>query len=354
MARRLIVALALPFALAACGDDHVDFSGLEPKLSSLQPKVFDASCVDSGRHSASDAAGDLVLDSGKSYAQMVGVKSHRKRASGYYIVEAGNPDNSTLYVYLIGDKLGKRMPQGTASVARQRHRGGQAMDRRRGAEQLMPRLTSLILAASFVASPALARVAPIVEAPTGLRIGSNLQLLAQNEGDPEFDPFLAPVELDAAMTAEWDRQARRRKMLRWHQGLSLTAFGLLTAQTVVGQLYWNKLQGLGSTDRLRMAHKVLGFTSFATYALAAPLAIFAPDAAVDREGFDPMNIHRGLAFVHGAGMAIMPFFGLYIVAQKTKADTTEQQINTLRVAHLATGYVTWAAMAGAYLALMID
>lgn len=218
----------------------------------------------------------------------------------------------------------------------------------------MPRLTSLILAASFVASPALARVAPIVEAPMGLRVGGDLRVLAQNEDDPEFDPFLAPVEPDAATAADWDRQARRRKMLKWHQGLALTAFGLLTAQTVVGQLYWNKLQGFDSTDNLQMVHKVLGFTSFATYALAAPLAIFAPDAAADREGFDPMNIHRGLAFVHGAGMAVMPFFGMYIADQKTKAGTTQERIDTLRAAHLATGYVTWAAMAGAYLVIIID
>lgn len=58
----------------------------------------------------------MILASGKSYAQMVSVETHIRGEDGYYIVEPGNPDNSTLYVNMIGNELGNRMPKGRSPL----------------------------------------------------------------------------------------------------------------------------------------------------------------------------------------------------------------------------------------------
>lgn len=168
------------------------------------------------------------------------------------------------------------------------------------------------------------------------------------EGVP-VDPFLVPAEPDPLTLAGLSKQQRRRTMLKWHQGLALTALGLLTAQTVVGQLYWAD----PTNGSLRDVHRALGFATFGSYAIAAPLAIFAP-AGHTPAGFDAMAIHRRLALVHGTGMALLPILGLYTADRRSQAGVDPITINRLRTAHLATGYVTWAAMAGAALVIVLD
>lgn len=171
----------------------------------------------------------------------------------------------------------------------------------------------------------------------------------------DFDPFLQPVEPDPETDRDWARMERRHRMLRWHQGFALTSLGLLTAQNIIGQILYSRLQSVGGgpTADLQQMHRMLAYATFGTYAVAAPLAIFAPAGQVEGSGIDAVDIHRGLALVHGTGMAIMPWFGMYVAGERQRGADFER-IERLRKGHLAAGHITWAALAGAALVIVID
>lgn len=193
------------------------------------------------------------------------------------------------------------------------------------------------------------------------------QARADEPASAEDDPFLA-----AAATydpAEDARALRRNRMLKWHQGLALSALGLLTAQNVVGQMLYSGNQlnddftarhpslnaNLGTYQNV---HRALGYSTFGLYTLAASMAIGAPQGREETAAdAGSVGVHKALAWVHGTGMMVMPWFGLATVKYKQNkaadpgyADT----LQTLRTAHLAAGYVTWAALGGAMLVIVID
>ena len=176
------------------------------------------------------------------------------------------------------------------------------------------------------------------------------------------DPFLAASE--SYDPAEDARALRRNRMLKWHQGLALSSLGLLTAQNAVGQMLYSgyKLNddftarhpslnaNLGTYQNL---HRALGYSTFGLYTLAASMAILAPEGNSDEEAESgSVGVHKALAWVHGSGMMLMPWFGL--VTAKTKGKLSQDTVNTMRTAHLAAGYVTWAALGGAMLVIVID
>jgi hypothetical protein len=211
----------------------------------------------------------------------------------------------------------------------------------------------LIIAACLAAAPARAASSRIGLFPADTPRRPTLTLAealpipaAESTAEPAFVPD--PAALDTARRVE-----RRLRMLRWHQALGYTALTLLTAQTIVGQLLWSGLQGYESTDALRTTHRILGYASFGAYATAAPLAIFAPSFTHWRAEYDTTDIHRGLAFVHGTGMALMPWFGLYIARLNARPNSDPQLVEALRMTHLVAGYTTWAALAGASLVIVL-
>ncbi len=177
-----------------------------------------------------------------------------------------------------------------------------------------------------------------------------------DEEDDEFDAFLQP--LANAEISEADRLFDRRyKMLRWHQGFALAALGLLTAQTIAGQILYASqrnfsLAGLGPNSRT--VHQILGYTSFSTYSVAMALALAAPSAPERGEKLDAIGWHRILPWVHSSGMMLMPWLGLVTSRLRTDPATNPATLDTLQKAHLAAGYVTWAALAGAMFVIVLD
>lgn len=89
----------LVFLISAC--EHTvplaPNSTLEAKFSSIQNNILTPSCVNQGCHPGGGAP--MSLQSGLAYSNLVG------KASAYGIprVDPGKPDNSALYLKLIGD-----------------------------------------------------------------------------------------------------------------------------------------------------------------------------------------------------------------------------------------------------------
>jgi len=85
---------------------------LEPTLTSIQANIFNLNCALSGCHAGSNAAQGLNLSEGESFGNIVNVSS--AEVPDFQRVEPGEPDQSYLYLKVIGDPaiIGGKMPLG--------------------------------------------------------------------------------------------------------------------------------------------------------------------------------------------------------------------------------------------------
>ena len=132
---RLLAAQIVCVSIAACGGsgEGLDVGGrpiseggdlpLEPTLASIQANVFNPFCITC--HSGAAAPQGLRLDSGVSFANLVGVPS--VEASSFLRVAPGMPDQSYLIHKLegtaqVGEQMtlgGPPIPQATIDFVRQ-------------------------------------------------------------------------------------------------------------------------------------------------------------------------------------------------------------------------------------------
>ena len=107
-----MVALRLPALLcvAACAE------AVPPRLSAIEQRIFAPNCNFSACHSAAGNAGQLVLERGRSFAQLVSHACDQDgaRGDGLLRVVPGDPAHSFLVVKLhdpLDPRYGDRMPQ---------------------------------------------------------------------------------------------------------------------------------------------------------------------------------------------------------------------------------------------------
>ncbi|RMH63002.1 MAG: hypothetical protein D6685_08285 [Bacteroidetes bacterium] len=137
----------------------------------------------------------------------------------------------------------------------------------------------------------------------------------------------------------------RRAMLQWHQRMGLLTFGALTTQVVLGELmarnparYYNDL---------RPIHRPLGYATFGAYMTTASLSLFAPPGRVYRSGFSSVRLHRWLAVVHFAGMALQPWLGVRL------SEATGATYDRRLAQHRWAGRITLAAYTTAILSIFL-
>jgi hypothetical protein len=158
---------------------------------------------------------------------------------------------------------------------------------------------------------------------------------------PSLDFDLLGDAPPPAPSASDRRMARRRWMLDTHQ---LVGIGLLASQvgtTVVGQLNYNDKFGDSNTNRYKLSHAVLSYTTLGLFVANGGLGLFAPSppAKVSR-GLDRVTLHKIAMYTAAAGMAAQAGLGLYTQAR----DGYQNQQDIGRI-HLAVGYATMAAVA---------
>jgi hypothetical protein len=103
--------------LAGCG------GSIEPKLSSIQEKVFTLTCATAGCHTtAGDQLSQLDLSAGNSFKSLVNVAARNSGAVDDKLlrVKPGDPDHSLLVIKIAGHTpvgYGTPMPQSGAPVS---------------------------------------------------------------------------------------------------------------------------------------------------------------------------------------------------------------------------------------------
>lgn len=138
----------------------------------------------------------------------------------------------------------------------------------------------------------------------------------------------------------------RRSMLQWHQRMGLLTFGALTTQVVLGELL--AANPAKYYENLRPVHRTLGYATFGTYMTTASLSIFAPPARRYSSGFSSIRLHRWLALIHFAGMAVQPWLGIRL-SNATSAEAYDRRLNQ----HRWVGRITLAAYTSAILSIFL-
>ncbi len=209
----LLIALLLA-SLPAC--DGGDGTGLPPPVplgpnfSAIQANVFTPTCATTGCHFGAGAPQGLTLDSGSSFALLVGVASTEE--SSILRVAAGDPNNSYLIQKLEGTAAsGQRMPlnspplpQATIDFIRQWISDG-AIDDRLPADGPI-RVTSLSPVPDSLLSMAPARIIVAFDrAPDPSTLNANTFIVEASGGDRTFgdgnEVRVIPATITVSMTS---------------------------------------------------------------------------------------------------------------------------------------------------------
>ena len=169
-------------------------------------------------------------------------------------------------------------------------------------------------------------------------------------------------DIDCETCRESDRQARyvmhrRAALLRTHRAFGIAAWSSLVVTEALGTILainrptWfgdgacatdSSAFGCGSS-LMGTLHEASSFLTTGLYATAGILAIAAPDpdnAAVgDDRASSTLRLHKTLAWVHGAGMILMPILGI-IGARVTDPNVGR----AFRTIHTGVGYATLVAL----------
>ena len=110
----MIVSLAFPILLVACGTDDETLengttTSLEPTFESVHERLLSQSCAASGCHGGVDPQNGLALDQGADavYAQLMTASVQQPAMN---LVEPGDPASSALYRALTGTGGFQPMP----------------------------------------------------------------------------------------------------------------------------------------------------------------------------------------------------------------------------------------------------
>jgi hypothetical protein len=134
---------------------------------------------------------------------------------------------------------------------------------------------------------------------------------------------------------------RRRTLLNWHQGVGLGMFGIALANTIVGQLnYSDRFANGPSTGKYELAHTLTAGATVAAFAATGLLAVFAPNPIPKTGGFDRVTVHKIAMATATAGIATETVLGIYTASREGYLNQPN-----FAAAHLAIGYVTFAAIA---------
>lgn len=235
--------------------------------------------------------------------------------------------------------------------------------------------------ANAQAAPAAGAPAPVqAQAPVDPNAPPPVDPNAPPPADPNAPPPVdpnAPPAGDASATPapaeepDIELVQHRQNIVRLHRPLGIATWATLTVTEVLGTIasvnqrtwFGDGLCGVrGATPifgssfgcgGLSTLHGVFAFASVTLYASTGIYALSMPDperaAEGDSRGALRLRIHKGLAWVHAAGMILMPVLGFLGNNPQTFGidDTTGNISAGFRSVHEVLGFVTWGALTGA-------
>ncbi len=166
--------------------------------------------------------------------------------------------------------------------------------------------------------------------------------------DLNFDLFdegkkdTGPSAAELARRQSIERLAKiRRPMLTTHQALGFATLAALTATVVIGHLnYYDKYQSGDYSGRYSLAHEGLGISTSILFGATGLLAVFAPNPYPKPIRLDTALIHKISMILATAGMVTQVILGPVTASRVGRLDQ-----GSLALAHVVTGYATWAFMA---------
>jgi hypothetical protein len=161
-----------------------------------------------------------------------------------------------------------------------------------------------------------------------------------NFGEKKVDPGTQAE--DARKAALIDRQVRtRRRVLQVHQAFGFITLGALAATLVIGQLNYQDRYAAGGTDDRRYydAHLGLALGTTATFSITGILALAAPNPYKKPIKADTALLHKIAMGLATAGFVAQIILGPITASREGKLDQRDYAI-----AHLVTGYATFAFM----------
>ena len=133
----------------------------------------------------------------------------------------------------------------------------------------------------------------------------------------------------------------RRPMLKLHQGLGFATLGVMALTLIIGQLNWNDKYGDGVDDgKYAIAHLGLGVGTTVMFATLGGLGLFAPNPYPKPIKFDTALVHKISMIMATAGMVLQVVLGPIAGFREGQLDQ-----RPIAVAHLVSGYATFACMA---------
>jgi hypothetical protein len=138
----------------------------------------------------------------------------------------------------------------------------------------------------------------------------------------------------------------RRKLLLSHQALGFATLAVFAAQLVIGQLHYQDKFGREGTDTdvYKNPHLALGITTATLFGATGIVALAAPNPYPKPIKFDAALVHKLCMAVAAAGMVTQIILG---PISKTRDGYLDQR--DYAVAHLVTGYTTFAFMSAGVL-----
>lgn len=147
----------------------------------------------------------------------------------------------------------------------------------------------------------------------------------------------------------------QQRLAFWHQMLGIGTLVLLAATVVIGTINSvDFFSGRLSSQPMLWTHRILAISTSTFYLGARILAWMIPSSEAKGQeyqndgSFDSAKWHRLLAWIHGIGMLALIAGGMintYAIPSYTPAKTA------FTVGHLVSGYVTLAALTGAFVVI---
>lgn len=194
-------------------------------------------------------------------------------------------------------------------------------------------------------APSPAPAAPAGAAPAGPAPAAS----GGGATDLSFDLFdegkkadAGPSPAEIARREAIERQAKiRRPMLQAHQAFGFATLAALTATVIIGHLnYYDKYQSGDFSGRYSLAHEGLGIGTSILFGTTGLLAVFAPNPYPKPIRLDTALIHKISMILATAGMVTQVILGPVTANRVGRLDQ-----GNLALAHVITGYATWAFMA---------
>jgi hypothetical protein len=160
-------------------------------------------------------------------------------------------------------------------------------------------------------------------------------------------PKMTPADL--ARLERLDRDVRRRrKLLTAHQAAGFATLALLALTLVLGQLnFQDKYGGGGDTGLYQPYHLGLGITTTVAFTTTGILALAAPNPYPKPTRLDAALVHKLAMALATGGIVAQLILGPVTASREGRLDQRDWAL-----AHLVTGYTTFAFTAAGTLAFV--